>query len=69
MSALRLCKPPVLAEVYPLHQQEDCKSLMSMLKWSLLPSVRLDVQHIRNYFGTHIILGELVCIYSSSNAN
>jgi hypothetical protein len=54
VSALRLCKPPVLEEVYPLHQQEDCKSLKSMLKWSLLPSVRLDVQHIRNYFGEEV---------------
>ena len=55
LSALRLCKPPVLEEVHPLHEQEDCKSLMTMLRWSLLPTVRLDVQHIRNYFGTYVI--------------
>ena len=51
VSALRLCKPPILEEAYPLHEQEECKNLMSMLRWSLLPNVQLDVQHIRNYFG------------------
>lgn len=51
LTGLRLCKPPVIEEVYPLHEQEECQRLMSMLLWSLLPTKLLDVQHIRNYFG------------------
>ena len=52
LSALQLCKPPIVEEAYPLHEPDECKSLMSMLKWSLLPTIQLDVHHIRNYFGT-----------------
>lgn len=51
LTGLRLCKPPLIEEVYPLHEQEECQRLMSMLLWSVVPTKLLDVQHIRNYFG------------------
>ena len=53
LSALRLCKPPILEEVYPLHEQSECQALMSTLRWSLLLNLLLDIQRIRNYFGNY----------------
>ena len=53
LSALQLSKPPILEEVYPLHEESECEALMSMLKWSLLPNLSLDIQRIRNYFGNY----------------
>ena len=52
LSALRLSKPPLVEEAYPLIEPEECQHLLSMLRWSLLPTKQFDVHHIRNYFGT-----------------
>ena len=62
LSALRLCKPPLVEEVYPLHEEEECQQLKTMLRWSLLPTKPLDLQSIRNYFGWHFTsLATVVC--------
>lgn len=61
LTGLRLCKPPLIEEVYPLHEQEECQQLMSMLLWSLVPTKLLDVQRIRNYFGKMVAFNWNMC--------
>ena len=51
LSALRLCKPPLVKKAYPLHEEEECQQLKTMLHWSWLPTKSLDLQSVRNYFG------------------
>ena len=57
LSALQLCKPPLLKRAYPLHEEEECQQLKTMLRWSLLPT-SLDLQSVRNYFGwlIHVLM-------------
>ena len=62
LSALRLCKPPLVKKAYPLHEEEECQQLKTMLHWSWLPTKSLDLQSVRNYFGWHFTsLATVVC--------
>ena len=56
LTALLTSKPQLVAEAYPLHNQDTCKELSSMLKCSFIPDFRgLNLGKIRNYFGMSFI--------------
>lgn len=54
LKALLTSHPPILEDAYPLHDKKEHAALYRMLKYSVIPMIRVDTDQIRNYFGEEI---------------
>ena len=66
LSFLQSCDPCLVEEAYPLHNQDSIKDLSQMLKSSFIPLKGLNVDKIRNYFGTVVLTSSEAVIASAT---
>jgi len=56
LSALMTSNPPILGDHFPLHDNKVIRELDKMLQKSSVPFSGVDVNALRNYFGTLFVL-------------